>query len=253
MAYKVKEASDIAGVSVRTLQHYDNIGLLEPESVSPAGYRLYSDRDLEKLQQVLFFVELGFSLKETGEIINSPGFDRKKALAAHRKFLEEKRDRLNRMIISVDKTIKSIEGGGKMRKKEMFGAFDAKAFEKHRNKYAEETKQLYGHTEAFRESERKTAGYGKEDWEKILSMAGTIFLKIAGLMDKAPSSLEVQEAVGEWRQYITDSFYNCTPEIFRGLGDLYTADERFTKNIDKIKPGLAAYLKEAITIYCDSL
>ena len=253
MLYKVKEVADMAGVSVRTLHHYDHIGLLRAESLNPAGYRLYKDRDLAKLQQILFFKELGFSLKETGEIINSPEFDRQKALKSHKELLIKKRDRLDSIIKSVSKTIQLIEGGIEMDKKEMFNAFDMSEIEKHREKYAQETKEKYGNTEAYKESQEKTSKYTKDDWVSIMAKGDGIMKKIALLMEQSADSPEVQSGIAEWRQHITDSFYNCTPQIFMGLGEMYVADERFTANIDKIKPGLAAFMKDAIHIYCDNL
>lgn len=253
MPYKVKEVADIVGVSVRTLHHYDQIGLLKSESVSPAGYRLYSDHDLERLQQILFFRELGISLQKTKDIIDSPGFDRKQALIIHKGLLIEKRNRLERIIASVEQTIESIEGDLKMSEKEMFEAFDMSEIERHMKKYAEETKQKYGDSDAYKESMKKTSKYTKEDWAGIMAAADEIYKRIAEMMDKGPGDPEVQQAVGEWRQHITDSFYNCTPEIVRGLGDLYVDDPRFTANIDKYKTGLASFLREAMHIYCDNL
>jgi DNA-binding transcriptional MerR regulator len=253
MPYLVSEVAEMVGVSVRTLHHYDQIGLLKPESVSPAGYRLYTDRDLERLQQILFFKELDFSLQETGDIINKPEFDRAQALKTHKELLTGKKKRLEALIKSVENTIQSIEGGKEMDKKEMFEAFDMSEMERHKEKYAEETRQKYGHTDAYKESQKKTARYTKEDWAAIMKRGGEIYQRIADLMDQDPSEPEVQEAVAQWRQHITNSFYNCTPEIFRGLGDLYVQDERFTANIDKVKPGLAAYLQKAMHIYCDNL
>lgn len=253
MQYKVKEVADIVGVSIRTLHYYDKIGLLKPESISPAGYRLYTDHDLEKLQQVLFFKELEFSLQETKDIIDSPSFDKRHALKAHKELLIEKKNRLEGIIESVEKSLQAIEGGIKMDNKGMFDSFDMTEIEKHKEKYAEETKQKYGHTDAYKESEKKTSKYTKDDWARIMRRSNEIYTKIAALMDKEPSDPQVQEAVGEWRQHITDSFYTCTPEIFRGLGDMYVNDERFTANIDKYKVGLASFLSKAMHIYCDNL
>ncbi len=253
MSYKVKEVADMVGVSVRTLHHYDQIGLLPPESISPAGYRLYSDQDLERLQQILFFKELGFSLQESKDIINKPGFDRKEALSAHKNLLIEKKNRLEKIISAVEQTIESIEGVRQMDKKEMFEAFDMSMIERHKEKYAAEAEYKYGHTDAYQESEKKTARYSKEDWTAIMKQGNELYTRIASKMDRGPEDPQVQEAVSQWRQHITDNFYNCTPEIFRGLGDLYVNDERFTANIDQIKPGLASFLREAMHIYCDKL
>lgn len=251
MAYKIKEAAKIAGKSVRTLHHYDQIGLLKPESVTAAGYRIYADHDLERLQQVLFFKELGFNLREIKEILNSPGFERKRALHAQKELLIKKISRLEAIVSSVEKTIQSLERGSQMDKKEMFKAFDMTDIERHQKEYAEEARQKYGGSEAYKESLKKTSRYTKEEWAAITARGNEIYEKIASLMEKGPTDPEVQQAVGEWRQHITDSFYNCTLEIFRGLGDLYVEDSRFTANIDRVRPGLAKFLREAMDYYCD--
>lgn len=253
MSYKVKEVADIVGISVRTLHHYDHIGILKPESVSPAGYRLYTDNNLERLQQILFYKELEFSLEEIKSILNSPGFNSKEALEAHKKLLLEKKSRLERIIQSVDNTIYSIEGGIKMDNKEMFKSFDMSVIEEHRKKYAEEAKQKYGDSDAYKESSKKTSKYTKEDWARIMAKKEEIDDKIIANMDKGPANEVVQEAVAEIRQHITDNFYNCTLEIFRGLSDLYVEDHRFTENIDKKKSGYAKFLREAMQIYCDKM
>lgn len=253
MALKVKEVAELVGVSVRTLHHYDQIGLLKPEFVSPAGYRLYTDHNLERLQQILFFKEIGFELHEIKEILDSPGFDRREALLTHRELLLEKKNRLEKIVHTVEKTIKAMEGEIIMDKKEMFSGFDMQEIEKHQARYAEEIRQKYGDSPAYQESMKKTAGYNKDDWARIMGETGRIYQTIADLMDKGPADPEVQQAVAEWRQHITDNFYNCTPEIFRGLGDLYVDDPRFTANIDKMKPGLAEFLREAMHVYCDNL
>jgi DNA-binding transcriptional MerR regulator len=252
MPYKVKEVAEMAGVSVRTLHHYDRIGLLHPETVTPAGYRLYTDRNLERLQQILFFKEIGFTLQEIKQIIDSPHFDRKKALQSHREWLLEKKKRLEEMIKTVDRTILSLEGGIRMEGREMFEGFDMTAIEQHREKYADEAKRLYG-KEIVEETERRTSRYTKEDWAAVMGKWDDLFNRIAAAMDKGPADLGVQQAVGELRQPITDSFYDCTVEIFRGLGDLYVNDERFTANIDRYKPGLASFLRKAMHLYCDNL
>lgn len=253
MCYKVKEVADMVGVSVRTLHHYDQIGLLKSEYTSEAGYRLYTDKDLERLQQILFFRELDFSLKEIKDILDNPKFDRNHALKAHRELLMEKKKRLEKIIKSVDNTIESIQGGIEMSKKKMFQGFDMSEIENLKEKYAEETKEKYGNTDAYKESIKKTSKYTKEDWTSIMAKQEEIYKKVIDNMDKGPADEKVQKAIAELRQYITDNFYNCTPEIFRGIGELYVCDERFTVNIDKYKSGLAKFLKEAMEVYCDNL
>lgn len=140
-----------------------------------------------------------------------------------------------------------------MNKKEMFDAFDMTEIDKHKEKYAQEKKQKYGNTDAYKESQKKTNQYAKKDWSSIMKRWDEIYNKIASLMDKETSNPKVQEIVGELRDHITKYFYNCTPDIFRGLGDLYVYDKRFTDNIDKYKVGLSKYIREAIYIYCDNL
>lgn len=252
MYYKIKEAASLAGVSVRTLHYYDEIKLLKPSSVSSSGYRLYTDKDLENLQQILFFRELGFNLQEIKEILGSTSFDKKEALVSHRKLLCEKKRRLEKIIETVDKTLKMIEGGSKMEKKEMFNAFDMAQIEEYKKKYAKEVREKYGN-KVVDECENRVFKYTEKEWSEIAARSGEIFNSIAANMDKGPSANEVQKSVGELRQYFTDNFYNCTPEIFRGLGDLYVYDQRFTENIDKYKEGLAKFLREAMHIYCDNL
>lgn len=253
MDYRVKEVADMVGISVRTLHHYDEIGLLNPAYVNEVGYRYYSDNELERLQQIMFFKELKFELQEIKEILDNPNFDRKKALEMQKDLLVKKRDRLDKIVISIEKTLESIEGGLEMNKKDMFKPFDMSEIENHKEKYAEETKKKYGDTDAYKESEEKIRNYTKYDWAVVMEKGGEIFSKIAANMDKGPEDSEIQELIGEYRQYITDSFYTCTLEIFRGLGELYVYDERFTKNIDKYAEGLSEFLKEAIAIYCDNV
>lgn len=252
MAYKIKEVADLVGVSIRTLHHYDQIGLLKPNSVTTAGYRLYVDQDLERLQQVLFFKELGFNLREIKEILDNPNFNQKQALKSQRTLLIKKMQRLEAIVKTVEKTIDSIEGVSKMSKKEMFKAFDMTEIERHQKKYADETRQMYGNSDAYKESQKKTSQYTNDDWARITTRGNEIYTKIASVMNKGPADPIVQEGIEEWRQYITDNFYNCTLEIFRGLGDFYINDERFTMSINKDHPGLAQFLRKAMHIYCNN-
>lgn len=241
----------MAGVSVRTLHHYDQVGLLKPESVSDAGYRLYGERDLARLQQILFFKELGFSLRQTKAIIDDPGFDRVRALKTHRKMLIEKRDRLDRLVETVEKTIKSVQEGTKMSAKEILQGFDMAKIEAHQKKYAKEVEERWGGSEAFEESKRRTSAYKADDWASVMKRSAQIYQEFIDLMDRSPEDPAVQEVVEKWRKYISESFYNCTPEILRGLGEMYVSDGRFTESIDKAKPGLAQFMSDAIRVYCD--
>ncbi|MGL4569507.1 MAG: MerR family transcriptional regulator [Clostridium sp.] len=253
MDYTVKDIKSIAKVSVRTLHYYDEIGLLKPSSISESGYRLYDDSKLYRLQQILFFKELKFSLKEIREMLDSNGFDRKHALEMQKELLFKEKKRIEDIIESLDKSLCEIRGGEKVSKKEMFNGFDITEIEKHKEKYAKETKEKYGESDAYKESQEKTSKYKKEDWQDVYKDMESIFKSIGDNMDKGVDSLEVQELVGKWRRFISNKFYNCTLEIFKGLGQMYIQDERFTKNIDRTKEGLSAFLSEAIEIYCNNL
>lgn len=248
--YKVKEVAELTGVTVRTLHHYDRIGLLKPEAVSAAGYRFYSEENLERLQQIIVFREMDFSLQEIKEIIERPEFNRKENLKKHKELLLAKKKRLEKMIETIERTIDSIEGGYRMAGKDMFKGFSMKEIEEHQKKYSEEAKEKYG-KEMVENVEKKVAGYSTEDWSGIQSKTDEIYKRLVAGMDKGPEAPEVQQAIADWRQFITDHYYDCTLDIFRGLGDLYVDDPRFTKNIDKYQQGLAAFFREAIYFYCD--
>ncbi|WP_019423462.1 MerR family transcriptional regulator [Paenibacillus sp. OSY-SE] len=251
MAYRVKEVANLVGISVRSLHHYDEIGLLKPDTVTPAGYRLYSDDNLATLQQVLFFKEIGFSLEDIKQILGQPNFDRKHALQVHRELLLKKKERIEDIIRTVDRTITSLEGGIVMKKKEMFEGFDMAEIEAHQRKYAEEAREKYGRDVVDCTMER-TSKYANDDWAAIMASQAAIYNKLIAAMEQGPADPQVQAAVGEWRRHITNNFYDCTLDIFRGLGDLYIADDRFTKSIDQYQSGLAQFMREAMHIYCDN-
>lgn len=248
--YKVKQVAELAGVSVRTLHHYDEIGLLQP-AVGPNGYRLYSEGDFVKLQQVLFFKELDFSLDEIKKIVNNPSFDREDTLQKHKRLLEVKKERLEKIIQTVDDTLHAIKGGTEMSKEKMFDSFNMKEIEDHQKKYEKETKERWGETDAYKESNRRTKNYTEDDWRKIHTRSGEISQMFIVAMELGPESAEAQAACEAHRRHMTESFYTVTLEIYRGLAEMYVADERFTKNIDKAKDGLASFMREAMIIYCD--
>ncbi len=249
MPYTVKQMAEMSGVSVRTLHHYDEIGLLSPAGRSAAGYRKYSEEDVEKLQQILFFKELGFELGEIAKITGSPDFDRRSALADHKMVLLKKMDRIKAIIKTIDKTMESLERGNKMNKKEMFGAFDEKTIEE----YRKEARARYG--EKAVECERRTAKYAKDDWRAIQDEYAVIYRVIGDMMLKGadPASAAVQEQIGRHYSIINEKFYSCTPEIFRGLGELYVSDARFTAFYENIEKGLAEYMRRAMAAYCDNI
>lgn len=247
MAYTVKAVADVAGVSVRTLHHYDQIGLLKPASVSASGYRLYSEADLDRLQQILFFRELGFSLQEIKAITDSPDYDRREALETHRRILLEKQNRLTRLIHSVDRTINAMERGVPMGKDAMFEAFDESKIEE----YRKEARARWG--KVVDESYQRVSNYTKEDWDAFKAEGEAIVTALASLVDRDPADPEVQRWIDRHYRQIKDNFYTPTAEVYRGLGDLYVEDSRFTENYDRVKPGLAKFVRAAMQVYADNL
>ncbi|EEM03389.1 Transcriptional activator tipA [Bacillus pseudomycoides] len=241
MTMRVKEVADLVGISVRTLHHYDEIGLLTPDETTESGYRLYSNENLETLQQILFFKELGFSLKNIKEIIMSPSFDREEALQLHKKMLLEKRARLDKVIATIDKTIKHTKGEIQMTNKEKFEGFDFS-----QNPYEQEARERWG-DEAVDKANKTAAGMPKEKQEEF----NGIYRKLATLRNGAPDSKEAQEAIQEWYDYL-QNFGQYSLETFKGLGQMYVDDERFTKNIDQFGEGLAQFMCDAMAVYADN-
>lgn len=240
---KINEVAKLTGVTVRTLQYYDEIDLLKPSEVTEAGYRLYDENVLVKLQQILFFKELDFSLVQIKDIMTNPAFDKEEALKNQKELFIKKRERIDKIIALIDNT---IEGRGNMSFKE----FDMTDIEKMKKKYAQEVKDRWGNTDAYIESEKKSKNYGKDQWQEINQESEDILKAFAENMDKDPGCKEVQKLVKQWQDFITARFYNCTNEILQGLGLMYVEDERFKKNIDRNGDGTAEFISKAIAIYC---
>ncbi|MFD1037803.1 MerR family transcriptional regulator [Virgibacillus byunsanensis] len=241
---KVKEVADLVGISVRTLHHYDHIGLLTPEETTESGYRIYSDRDLEMLQQVLFFKELGLPLKKIKEIINSPSFDKKEALELHRKMLLEKRSRMDKMIATIDKTIQHSKGEINISDKEKFEGFDFS-----HNPYEQEARARFG-DKAVGESNSKLGKMSKEQIKSMGADFDAIYKDLAAIRHQAPESDEAQAAIKVWYDYL-NKIGSYSLDAFKGLGQMYVEDERFTKNIDKYGEGLAVFMRDSMAVYAD--
>jgi DNA-binding transcriptional MerR regulator len=242
---KVKEVANLVGISVRTLHHYDDIGLLTPEETTESGYRIYSNENLETLQQILFFKELGFPLKKIKEIINSPSFDRQEALLLHRKMLLEKRRRLDQMIATVDKTIQHSKGEIEMSNKEKFEGFDFS-----HNPYEQEARERWG-DESVENAKSKVGNLSKGEQDAMSSAMNAIYTKLAALRNASPKSDEAQAAIKEWYAFL-NKIGNYSLDAFKGLGQLYVDDERFTKNIDQFGEGLAVFMRDAMAVYADN-
>lgn len=234
----------LAGVTVRTLHHYDDIGLVVPAGRTDSGYRTYGPDEVERLQEVLFYRELGFSLETIRGIVGRPGYSRAGALRQQREMLAARAEHLMAMIDAVDRAIAAERTGVKMTNEEMlevFGDFDP-------SEYEEEAKERWGDTDAYQESTRRVAGYTKDDWKAIQSEADAInqaFLKLmaAGTPADDAAAMDIAE---RHRAHISEWFYDCSKEMHAGLGRMYVADARFKENIDKAGEGLAEYMSAAI-------
>ncbi|MEG1524527.1 MAG: MerR family transcriptional regulator [Clostridia bacterium] len=243
MELKINEVAKRTGVTVRTLHYYDEIGLLPPSQVTKAGYRIYDDAALEVLQQILFFRELDFSLSDIKSIMQNSQYDKAEALTRHKELLLQKRNRLDGLLALLERTMK---GENDM----SFQQFDKTQLEECKNKYAAEAKARWGHTGAYKESEKKTAGYDKKQWMQLDAEGAELLKRFGENRNLPPESDETQALVASWQAYITANFYRCTNEILSGLGQMYVGDARFTENIDKNGIGTAAFMANAIEIYC---
>ena len=237
----VNEVSKLTGVSIRTLQYYDRIGLLHPAEYTEAGYRLYDDAALETLQQILLFRELEFPLKDIREIISRPDFDRSKALGQQIELLKLKKEHLENLI-DLAIGIKTL-GVRQL----TFDAFDTRKIDE----YAAQAKASWGTTPAYKEFEEKSKSWTKEDNLKIHQGMIDIFREFGAIRTADPVSDEAQAMVKKLQDYITENLYTCTKEILGGLGKMYGGGGDFTKNIDSIGgEGTADFASRAIEIYC---
>lgn len=238
----VHEVSKLAGVSIRTLQYYDKIGLLRPTEYTEAGYRLYDDADLGRLQQILLFRELEFPLKDIKKIIESPDFDSGKALEQQIALLTLKKEHIENLL-DLARGIKSLGVDYVMN----FEAFDMSKLDE----YAAQAKASWGNTPQYREFQEKSKNRNPEEEQKLSVQIMSIFKEFGELKDQDPASAQVQAVVSKLQAFITEHFYTCTDEILSGLGKMYAGGGDFTKNIDQAGGvGTAEFANKAIQIYC---
>ena len=237
----VNEVSKLAGVSIRTLQYYDKIGLLHPTGYTDAGYRLYDDTDLERLQHILLFRELEFPLKDIREILDSPGFDRSKAIKQQIELLKMKREHLDNLI----KFAERIKRTGV--KNMDFKAFDKTKLEG----YARKAKEEWGNTPEYKEFTVKDKNRTEEDKKAMTENFMLLFKEAGAIKNEDPASDKAQDLVKRIQQFITDNMYNCSKDILSSLGKMYAAGGEFTENIDaQGGKGTAEFVGKAISIYC---
>ena len=248
MSYSVGQVADLAGVTVRTLHHYGQIGLLEPEDRSGAGYRRYSDDDLQRLQHILFYRELGFSLDDIATILSDPGADASAHLARQRELLNNRISRLQSMVAAVEKEMEAFTMGIQLTPEEKFEIFGPTYSED----YETEAEQRWGDTDAWAQSQARTATFSKQQWIEIKEAGDDLNRRLAEAMTSgAAADSEQAMALAEEHRASIEKFYDCGYAMHRGLADMYVQDERFAKTYNDVAPGLAVWLRNAINANAD--
>lgn len=240
----VHTVAEKTGITVRTLHYYDEIGLLPPTNVSESKYRLYSAEDLERLQQILFFREAGFGLKEIRQILSAPSYSKRTALKNQIKILKEKQKRTDTIIRLIEEKLAGETESD-------FSAFKETALRSLQESYRREVLEQWGKTDAFRQFAKNARGNNNFN-TKLEEAAKSIFSGIFLHMNQSPDSPQVQALIHLWRNTITENFYDCTIPIFRCLGQMYISDDRFFKTIAGYGDSrLPDFISRAVTVYCD--
>jgi DNA-binding transcriptional MerR regulator len=240
----VGEVAALAGVTVRTLHHYDRIGLLSPSGRTAAGYRQYAPADLDRLHQVLLYRELGFPLEEVATLLDDRSADPGAHLRRQHQLLRDRLERTSAMVAAVEKEMEARAMGIALTPEEKFELFG----EGYSEDYEREAEERWGDTEAWTQSQRRTRAYSKEDWVRIKAEADDVTQRLAtALQAGVPADSEqAMDLAEEHRQHITRWFYDCPPEMHAGLGRMYVEDERFTATYEQVAPGLAQYVSTAV-------
>lgn len=244
MSYSVGQVAAFAGVTVRTLHHYDEIGLLRPGGRSHAGHRRYEDHDLDRLQQILFYRELGFPLEEVAALLDDPDTDPQAHLRRQHELLSARITKLQEMAAAVERAMEAKKMGINLTPEEKFEVFGDNDPEQ----YAQEVEQRWGGTEAYAESQRRVASYTKDDWKRMQDENADWGARYNALMEagEQPTGERAMDLAEEHRRHICTWFYDCPYEIHTCLGEMYVSDERFTAFYDGIRPGMAEHLRDAI-------
>ncbi|WP_051266766.1 MerR family transcriptional regulator [Nakamurella lactea] len=246
--YTVGKVAELAGVTVRTLHHYEQIGLLEPEQRSPSGYRQYSPADLDRLHHILYYRELGLALPDIATILDDPNTDSGSHLRRHRELLQQRHDRLGNMIAAIDKELEAYTMGTDLtpeEKLEIFGPDYDPSWE-------QEAQERWGDTDAWKVSAQRTPTFSKDQWKKIKADGDALMAKFGDAKRRgvAPDSDEAM-ALAEEHRHSIEVFYPCSHAQQRGLADMYLADERFSKTYDDVEPGLAQWVHDAVYANAD--
>lgn len=247
MEYTVKALAELAGVTPRTLRWYDRKGLLKPRRAAESGYRLYGPEEVDRLQAILFYRELGLGLEAVREILDAPGFDRVAALQSHLAELEARRRRLDALILTVENTIDEAKGGTPMSDREKFEAFKRRAVEANEERYGREVREKYGDG-AIEGSNAKFLSMTEEEYGEWKALEAEILSALAAAVRarEDPAGAEGRRVAELHRRWLAYTWTACTPQAHRGLAELYTADERFTAYYDREVPGCAEFLRQAV-------
>lgn len=249
MEYTVQKLGKLAGVSTRTLRYYDEVGILRPARINSSGYRIYGEKEVDRLQQILFYRELGVSLDSIKEIVTAPSFNAANALIEHREKLLEKRNQLDTLIANVDKTIAITGGKIKMSDKEKFQGFKKNMIDDNEKKYGKEIREKYG-KDTIEKSNAKVMNMTEQQYEEVTKLAKQVMITLAEAFKNGdPASVIAQEAADLHKQWLTFYWSKYSKEAHAGLAQMYVDDERFTAYYDKEQPGMAAFLRDAVFIY----
>ncbi len=249
MEYTVQKLASLAGVSARTLRYYDEIGILEPARINSSGYRIYGEKEVDMLQQILFYREMGLSLEEIREIVTGPGFDMAEALAEHRSKLLKKREQLDTLISNVEKTIASMKGEIKMADKEKFEGFKKKMIDENEDKYGKEIRDSFG-DEAVNKSNAKLMGMSEEKYAETARLADDIMATLKEAMKTGdPAGELAQKAAGLHKKWLMAYWDSYSEDAHAGLAQMYVDDERFKAYYDKDQPGTAEFLRDAVMVF----
>jgi DNA-binding transcriptional MerR regulator len=242
--HTVGDLARMAGISVRTLHHYDEIGLLVPSGRSEAGYRLYSDEDLARLRQILFYRELDFSLEAITAVLGEAEDGAEEHLRRQHRLLRQRRERIDVLLRAIEKEMEAHAMGMSLTPEEQLEVFGTDQVEQ----WTEEAGERWGETEAWRESQRRAGTYTKDDWIEIKAQANANLDAFADAMaaGEPPSSARAMELAEEHRRHISRWFYECSRQMHLGLAALYISDERFTRHYEERAPGLARYVHDAM-------
>ena len=249
MEYTIIKLARMAGISGRTLRYYDEEGILKPARINSSGYRIYGSREVDRLQQILFYRELEFSIDKIREIIDNPDFDEKEALISHREQLLKKREQLDRLISNVERTLQGKEGKIIMTDKEKFEGFKKDLIDKNEREYGAEIREKYGE-DTIKASNEKFMNMSKEQYEEFEKLGQEILETLEAALDTGdPAGELAQRACELHKRWLLFTWKEYSKEAHAGLAQMYVDDERFTAYYDKIRPGMAAFLRDAVFIY----